>query len=113
MVNLHGTNPKPLMSALGQKRTLRLVRLMSVLPPKADIAECGRHVRFVPIAEVAVIRSVVVQSDAPRSPKGLDQLALPVHASVYSGFLVFGRPDYVNACENQYRPEIRDLLTRV
>jgi hypothetical protein len=27
------------MSALGQKRTLRLVRLMSALPPKADIAE--------------------------------------------------------------------------
>ena len=29
------------MSALGQKRTLRYVRAMSALPPKADI---GRHV---------------------------------------------------------------------
>jgi hypothetical protein len=27
------------MSALGQKRTLRRVRLMSALPPKADTAE--------------------------------------------------------------------------
>jgi hypothetical protein len=27
-----------LMSALGQKRTLRLVGLMSALPPKADIS---------------------------------------------------------------------------
>jgi hypothetical protein len=36
------------------------------IPPKADIAEHGRHVRFVPKAEVAVIRSVelIVQPDA-------------------------------------------------
>jgi len=35
-------------------------------PPKADIAEHGRHVRFVPEAEVAAIRSVelIVQPDA-------------------------------------------------
>jgi hypothetical protein len=33
------------MSALGQKRTLRLVRLMSALPPKADIAELSQDVR--------------------------------------------------------------------
>jgi hypothetical protein len=31
---------------------------MSALPPKADIAECDWDVRFVPIAEVAVIKSV-------------------------------------------------------
>ena len=31
-------------SALGQKRTSRRVRVMSALPPKADIAECERHV---------------------------------------------------------------------
>jgi len=31
------------MSALGQKRTLRGVRPMSALPPKADIVECDRH----------------------------------------------------------------------
>ena len=39
------------MSALGQKRTSRLVEGMSALPPKADIAERDRHVRFVPKAE--------------------------------------------------------------
>jgi hypothetical protein len=36
-VSLHGSNPEPLMSALGQKRTLRRVSVMSALPPKADI----------------------------------------------------------------------------
>jgi hypothetical protein len=25
---------------------------MSALPPKADIVECDRHVRFVPIADI-------------------------------------------------------------
>src|SRR6516165_9467989 len=39
------------MSALGQKQTLQSVRPMSALPPKADIAECCRHVRFVPKAD--------------------------------------------------------------
>jgi hypothetical protein len=36
-VSLHGSNPEPLMSALGQKQTLGKVRPMSALPPKADI----------------------------------------------------------------------------
>jgi hypothetical protein len=36
-VKLHGSNFEPLMSALGQKRTLRGVRPMSALLPKADI----------------------------------------------------------------------------
>jgi hypothetical protein len=40
------------MSALGQKQTLRLVRLMSALPPKADIAERQLDVRFVPKADM-------------------------------------------------------------
>ena len=34
---LRGSNPKPLMSALGQKQTLAHVRVMSALPSKADI----------------------------------------------------------------------------
>jgi len=34
---LHGSNPEPPMSALGQKRTLKPRRVMSALPPKADI----------------------------------------------------------------------------
>jgi hypothetical protein len=40
------------MSALGQKRTLGKARLMSALPPKADIAEGDWHVRFVPKADI-------------------------------------------------------------
>jgi len=36
-VSLHGSNPEPLMSALGQKRTSEHDWIMSALPPKADI----------------------------------------------------------------------------
>jgi hypothetical protein len=36
------------MSALGHKRTLRSETVMSALPPKADIVDRDRHVRFVP-----------------------------------------------------------------
>jgi len=41
------------MSALGQKRTSEHVRVMSALPPKADIPESDWHVRFVPKADIA------------------------------------------------------------
>ena len=34
---LHGSNPEPSMSALGQKRTWQRILLMSALSPKADI----------------------------------------------------------------------------
>jgi hypothetical protein len=43
---------RPSMSALGQKQTSRSEIAMSALPPKADIAECDRHVRFVPKADI-------------------------------------------------------------
>jgi hypothetical protein len=43
-----------LMTALGQKRTSKQVRAMSALPPKADIVEHDRHVRFVPKADVCI-----------------------------------------------------------
>jgi hypothetical protein len=43
------------MSALGQKQTLEHVRVMSALPPKADIAERDRHVRFVPKAAMRIL----------------------------------------------------------
>jgi hypothetical protein len=39
-------------SALGQKQTLVKVRLMSALPPKADIDRACRDVRFVPKADM-------------------------------------------------------------
>jgi hypothetical protein len=44
------------MSALGQKRTFTHLRLMSALPPKADMPERHRHVRFVPKADKAQAR---------------------------------------------------------
>jgi hypothetical protein len=42
------------MSALGHKRTLRLVHSMSASPPKADIGWMCCEVRFVPIADMLV-----------------------------------------------------------
>src|SRR5262249_3137752 len=42
------------MSALGQKQTSGKGRQMSALPPKADIAECDWHVRFVPKADSCI-----------------------------------------------------------
>src|SRR6516165_12253230 len=45
-------NPRDQMSALGQKRTLGDFRLMSALPPKADMDQSGCDVRFVPKADI-------------------------------------------------------------
>ena len=39
------------MSALGHEQTSRHVRVMSVIPLKADIHQRGLHVRYVPIAD--------------------------------------------------------------
>jgi hypothetical protein len=47
-VNLRGSNPDPLMTALGHKRKFSKLQLMSALPPKADIGERCFDVRFVP-----------------------------------------------------------------
>ena len=42
------------MSALGQKQTFAVQKGMSALPPdNADIHERDRHVRLVPIADIA------------------------------------------------------------
>jgi hypothetical protein len=49
------------MSAMGQKQTSGNVWMMSALPPKADIAESNRDVRFVPttdISSVSLVRSL-------------------------------------------------------
>jgi hypothetical protein len=50
--SLHGSNPEPLMSALGQKRTFSSSVPMSALPPKADMADRVCDVRFVPKADI-------------------------------------------------------------
>jgi hypothetical protein len=44
-VILRGSNPKPFMAALGQKRTWPHFRSMSALPPKADIRIGSDYVR--------------------------------------------------------------------
>ena len=41
------------MSALGQKRTYAVQKVMSALPPKADMCSALAHVCFVPIADIA------------------------------------------------------------
>jgi hypothetical protein len=41
--SLHGSNPEPPMSALGQKRTSECAQSMSALPAKADIGT-GRNI---------------------------------------------------------------------
>jgi hypothetical protein len=43
------------MSALGQKQTFAVQKRMSALPPKADMCSATRHVRFVPIADIAFL----------------------------------------------------------
>ena len=51
-VRLHSSNSEPLMSALDQKQTSAHVRVMSAIPPKADIGTQPRDVRFVPKADI-------------------------------------------------------------
>ena len=71
-VSLHSSNPGPLMSALGHKRTFRDADAMSALPPKADIGTQSRNVRFVPEADIlrcgndAIIRSPRRRRQGPR-----------------------------------------------
>jgi len=42
------------MSALGQKHTFAVHNGVSALHPKADMCSATRHVRFVPIADIAL-----------------------------------------------------------
>jgi hypothetical protein len=44
------------MSAFGQKQTLQGGRVMSALPPKADMCSALGYVRFGPIADIQHIR---------------------------------------------------------
>ena len=61
-VSLHGSNPEPLMSALGQKQTLQSVKPMSALPPKTDIGTQSRHVRYVPEADICTATKIPISS---------------------------------------------------
>jgi hypothetical protein len=53
------------MSALGQKWTSRRVRVMSALPPKADIGTQPRDVRLVPKADIELAFVLCYPCPAP------------------------------------------------
>jgi hypothetical protein len=48
-----------LMSQLGQNRKCPRLHGMSVLPSRADIVRLPRHVRFVPMSDIAMPKSVI------------------------------------------------------
>jgi len=54
VVILRSNNHQDRMSALGQKQTFRDLGPMSALPPKADLVQHGRDVRFVPKADSCI-----------------------------------------------------------
>ena len=70
------------MSALGQKRILAHLRLMSALPPKADIGTHPQNVRFVPKAD-----SCSAASKRPLLAMTLPRIAWPrfIHCDVSIG----------------------------
>lgn len=53
------------MSALGHEQTSRNVRVMSVIPPKADIHQHGLHVRLVPtsVTDAEISRTLTQVGD--------------------------------------------------
>jgi hypothetical protein len=58
------------MSALGQKQTFAPQKIMSALPPKADMCSALAHVCFGPIADIEIFTSVegVIRPHAAKSP---------------------------------------------
>ena len=58
------------MSALGQKRTFAVQKVMSALPPKADMCGATRDVRFVPIADIAALLDHLVGAREQRRRHG-------------------------------------------
>jgi hypothetical protein len=56
------------MSALGHKRTFAVHKLMSALPPIADIRSAKTNVRFVPEAEIVVAELILAGLIDPLVP---------------------------------------------
>jgi hypothetical protein len=48
------------MSALGQKQTFALQKVMSALPPKADMCSATTHVRYGPKADIGAQKLISV-----------------------------------------------------
>ena len=61
------------MSALGQKQTYAVQYVMSALPPIADMCSATRHVRFVPIADIAPF------TRSPRRRRAIKPLRPPMN----------------------------------
>ena len=61
---LNGGAREGVMSALGQKQTSRHVRVISVIPLKADIHQREWHIRYVPLADVIGPVALLVSSIA-------------------------------------------------
>src|SRR5262249_23511564 len=59
LANTGGRVGESVMSALGQKQTSAHVRVMSAIPPKADIARRGRKVRVVPKADIGAYQALL------------------------------------------------------
>jgi hypothetical protein len=55
------------MSALGHERTFAVQKVMSALPPKAEMCSAQVHVRFVPIADMKALQERL--SDEGRSAR--------------------------------------------
>jgi hypothetical protein len=69
--SVQGSNTESLMSALGQKRTLKRRLLMSALPPKADIRWRYSDVRFVPGADSCTAAKSATEAEASRWIKNM------------------------------------------
>jgi hypothetical protein len=80
---LHSNNPEQLMSAMGQKRTFSDVRLMSALPPKADIVGRNGDVRFVPKADIppSIISSASARTTSAFDAQNKFKLVCPFDSS--------------------------------
>jgi hypothetical protein len=102
-ISLHGSNPEPPMSALGQKRTWQQVRLMSALPPKADIDRARRDVCFVPKADVSRCSKTNALTPSKMPIAGRKFLA---------GFLDAARPRVWVSCRVNPTDEVTALVRR-
>ena len=90
------------MSALGQKQTLGKVRLMSALPPKADIETQSRDVRFVPKADIMRCSKRQLDQSDHRCPFLISLLGLqvgtvtPPHPNSFDQGRFWGKADMDN-----------------
>jgi len=103
---LHGRKLELRMSALGQKQTSAHIRVMSALPPKADITTAQTNVRFVPKADITAAQTNVrfvpkadVNARSLRSPAGSGR-GLCQHREAVTLEYRFGRSVdfYVSGC---------------